>query len=197
MYQSVTISKQQTYHPTIQHSILSLHHNSFQPIHKMHDRSQPPPRSASCTQLYIVVNPFSSHEQVDLPHDNSFFASRNLWSVVVQRPYHWLMQQGLLVDGDPCRRITGNRVTIEHPDRQLLYFEVASFKGARLDDVNHIIRSTDPEDADDTLECNRKWVRDILGNLVACRILSRNKADKILFELEMSCTEIQFRLQRF
>lgn len=163
----------------------------------MHDWSQPPPRSASCTQLYIVVNPFSSHEQPDLPSDTSFFASRNLWSVVMQRPHHWLMQQGLLVDGDPCRRITWEQVTIEHPDRQLLYFEVASFKRARLEDVNHIIRSTDPEDAGDTLECNRKWVRDILGKLVAGRILSRNKADKILFKLEMSCTEIQFRLQRF
>lgn len=107
------------------------------------------------------------------------------------------MQQGLLVDGDPCRRITGDQVTIEHPDGQLLYFEVASFKRARLDDVNHIIRSTEPEDADGTWECNCKWVRAILGKLVAGRILSRNKADKILFKLEMSCTEIQFHLQRF
>ncbi|VZH89680.1 unnamed protein product [Fusarium fujikuroi] len=128
---------------------------------------------------------------------NSFFASRNLWSVVVQRPYHWLMQQGLLIDGDPYRRITGDQVTIEHPDRQLLYFEVASFKRDRLDDVSHIIRSTDPEDADDTLKCNRKWVRNILRKLVAGRILSRNKAGKILLEPEMSCTEIQFHLQRF
>lgn len=115
----------------------------------------------------------------------------------MQRPSHWLMQQGLLVDGDPCRRITGDQVTIEHPDRQLLYFEAASFKRARLDDVNHIIRSTDSEDADDTLECNCKWVRDILGKLVAGRIISRNEADNVLFELEMSCTEIQFHIQRF
>ncbi|CVL05657.1 hypothetical protein FPRO04_08252 [Fusarium proliferatum] len=118
----------------------------------MDARSQPPARSTSRTQIYIVVNSFSSHEELDLPPGNFFFDARNLWSIVMQRPYHALMQYGLFVDGDSCRNMAKDQVTMECPERQLL--------------------STDPENADDTWECNRKWVRDILGKLLAGRIRS-------------------------
>ncbi|KAF5702686.1 hypothetical protein FMUND_13361 [Fusarium mundagurra] len=151
----------------------------------MHDRF-------SYTQLYIAVVRCSAHEGLDLPPDEFFFEICNFWSIVVHDPYHWPMQQGLLVDGDPCRNVTGDQATRECPEQQTQYFEVASFKRDRLEEeVNHIIRSIDPKDADDTLECNREWVRDIFKKLVAGRIVSRKKADNILFELGISSKEIE------
>ncbi|KAF5976915.1 hypothetical protein FBULB1_6741 [Fusarium bulbicola] len=161
----------------------------------MSDCSKPPARSASRTQLYIVVNQFSSYEQQDLPFDNGFFDTRDLWSIALQHPNHWVMEQGLLVDGNPCRKMTGDRESIEHPERQLLYFEVANLKQAQVDDVNHIISSTDPEVAYGTLECNRNWVLHIFQKLVVGRILNYKKAETIFSALEMSCADIQILVQ--
>ncbi|SCV49939.1 uncharacterized protein FFB14_11188 [Fusarium fujikuroi] len=96
----------------------------------MDARSQPPARSASRTQIYIVVNRFSSHEELGLPPGNFFFDARNLWSIVMQRPYHALMQYGLLVDGDLRRNMAKVQVKMERPELQLLYFEVASFESS-------------------------------------------------------------------
>ncbi|KAF5686816.1 hypothetical protein FCIRC_2685 [Fusarium circinatum] len=161
----------------------------------MSDCSRPPARSASSTQLYIVVNQFSSHEQQDLPPDNGFFDTRDLWSIAVQHRNYWVIEQCLLVDGNPFRKVTGDQESIEHPGRQLLYFEVANLKQAQVDDVNHIISSTDPEVAYDTLECNRNWVRDIFQKLVVGRILDYKKAETIFSALEMSCADIQILVQ--
>ncbi|KAG5750728.1 hypothetical protein H9Q70_006592 [Fusarium xylarioides] len=157
----------------------------------MPSQSQPPTRSASRAQLYIVVNRFSSYEDLGLPPDNFFFRTRNLWSIATQGPYGWRMQQGLLVYGDPCTKITRDRLPVERPDRQLLYFEVASFESDLQEYAEHILRFTSPEDADDTLECNRKWVRDVLEKLVTGGIVSREKAYDVLCELEMSSKEIE------
>ncbi|KAG5763055.1 hypothetical protein H9Q72_008848 [Fusarium xylarioides] len=104
--------------------------------------SQPPARSASRAQLYIVVSRFSSFEDLGLPPDNFFFDTRNLWSIVTQGPYDWRM-------------------------------------------------FTNPEDADDTLECNPKWVYDVLKKLVTGGIVNREKADDILSELETASKEIE------
>ncbi|KAL9560713.1 hypothetical protein ACKAV7_015030 [Fusarium commune] len=95
----------------------------------MPDRSQPPPDNASRTQLYIIVNPFTSYEQFLEPCDHSFSA-RNLWSILIEGSCVWRIYQGHLLDEDPCIEILGDRMTIERPERQLKYFEVASFPSA-------------------------------------------------------------------
>ncbi|KAF5678212.1 hypothetical protein FDENT_9016 [Fusarium denticulatum] len=96
----------------------------------------------------------------------------------------------LLIYGDPCTKITRVRFP-EHPDGQILYFEVASFENELQEYVDNVLRFTDPEDADNRWECNRKWVRDILKKLVAGGIVSQEKADDLLSELEMSSKEIE------
>lgn len=41
-------------------------------------------------------------------------------------------------------------------------------------------------DAQDDLDCNRKWVRDIFKRLVAGAIISQIQADNVSLELETS-----------
>ncbi|KAF5974860.1 hypothetical protein FCOIX_8051 [Fusarium coicis] len=125
-----------------------LERSLLQVNNKMPDRSQPPARSASRGQLYIVVNRFNSLEDPSLPHGNFFFKARNLWTIVTQGPDSWWLYQGLLLYGNPCKKIPGQRFAIERPERQHLYFEVASFESDLQGYVEHILRFTDPEDAD-------------------------------------------------
>ncbi|PNP79222.1 hypothetical protein FNYG_07298 [Fusarium nygamai] len=155
----------------------------------MPDRSQPPARSASRGQLYIVVNRFWSFKDLSLA-GNFGFEARNLWSILKQGPYHWHLKQGLLICGDPCTKTTRVRFP-ERPEGQVLYFEVASFENDRQEYVDNVLSFTDPEDADNRWECNRKWVRDILKKLVAGGIVSQEKADDLLSELEMISKEIE------
>ncbi|EWG54807.1 hypothetical protein FVEG_17400 [Fusarium verticillioides 7600] len=51
--------------------------------------------------------------------------------------------------------------------------------------------STDTENADDPLERNCKWVRDVLEKLVTGVIVSWEKAYDVLSEVEMISKEIE------
>ncbi|EXK78607.1 hypothetical protein FOQG_16722 [Fusarium oxysporum f. sp. raphani 54005] len=121
----------------------------------MPDHSQPPPEISSRAQLYIIVNPFTSYEQF-LQLCVHFFSTHHLWSIVIEGPCLWRIYQGHLLDGDPRIEISGDRMTIERPERQLKHFEVASFPSVWLRYVEDRIDSVYPEDAQDDLECNRK-----------------------------------------
>ncbi|KAF5561687.1 hypothetical protein FNAPI_3516 [Fusarium napiforme] len=155
----------------------------------MSDRSQPPTRSASRGEIYIVVNDFWSSK--DLSAVGNFgFEARNLWSILKQGPYHWHLYQGLLIFDDPCLKITRVRFP-ERPEGQVLYFELASFENDQQEYVDNVLWSTDPEDADNRWECNRKWVRDILKEFVAGGIVSQEKAEDLLSELEMVSKDIE------
>jgi hypothetical protein len=136
-------------------------------INRMSDlltREETNPRSSSHAQLFIIVHPSNVWSFATFNHAKSL----------------WLTTQARQTD------IPKVILSFNCPGEDVKYFEIASIPNSWLRDVQIRVDLVPAVEMEGDLECNHRYVRDVLNSLVVGGILGEAQVSNVLLELEVS-----------